>query len=210
MEEGKRKLLGPAEIIALIAGLGIIVYLGLKSGNSGIVSRTETVKVHEKPRNVQKAPKVFKEEGPDESVETMLTELADHFSDKSQKTKSAKSVEKRLPRDEAKFYDNVKKKESLSDKVKSTADWLRLLRNSQKTYSKVKSILGKSAQKPSDKVDPDNVNNNLKSKSSEEAFYRNLSESFGISQDDIKSFGKHGKTAISDWAEYIQENQKKD
>ena len=79
MEEAKRKLLGPIEIGALIIGLGIIAYLGYKNG--GVMTRTENVVVHEKPRDVQRKPSPFKEESRDESVEAMLNELADHFSD---------------------------------------------------------------------------------------------------------------------------------
>lgn len=212
MEEAKRKLLGPIEIGALIIGLGIIAYLGYKNG--GVVTRSENIVVHEKPREIQGKPSPYKGESKDESVETMLNELADHFSDTSQRSKkSAKKTTKatkKISRDEAKFYDKVKKKESLSDKVKSTADWLRVLRTSQKTYSKVRSILSETARKSPNSVNSDNISQNLKSDSSEQAFFQNISESFGISEKDIKAFSNSGKNAISDWAEYIQENQKKD
>ena len=212
MEEAKRKLLGPIEIGALIIGLGIIAYLGYKNG--GVVTRSENIVVHEKPREIQGKPSPYKGEPKDESVETMLNELADHFSDTSQRSKkSAKKTTKatkKISRDEAKFYDKVKKKESLSDKVKSTADWLRVLRTSQKTYSKVRSILSETARKSPNSVNSDNISQNLKSDSSEQAFFQNISESFGISEKDIKAFSNSGKNAISDWAEYIQENQKKD
>ncbi len=212
MEEAKRKLLGPIEIGALIIGLGIIAYLGYKNG--GVVTRSENIVVHEKPREIQGKPSPYKGESKDESVETMLNELADHFSDTSQRSKkSAKKTTKatkKISRDEAKFYDKVKKKESLSDKVKSTADWLRVLRTSQKTYSKVRSILSETARKSPNSVNSDNISQNLKSDSSEQAFFQNLSKSFGISEKDIKAFSNSGKNAISDWAEYIQENQKKD
>lgn len=209
MEEAKRKLLGPVEIVALIIGLGILAYLGFKNGV--VVTRSEQVVVHKKPRDVAKPPSPFKEAPRDESVEAMLHELADHFSDTSQRSKkSAKKTTKKIPKDEAKFYKKVKENESLSDKVKSTADWLRVLRTSQKTYSKVRSILGETARKSPNSVNPDNINQNLKSESSQEAFFRNLSESFNISEKDIKAFSNSGKNALSDWAEYIQENQKKD
>ncbi len=212
MEEAKRKLLGPIEIGALIIGLGIIAYLGYKNG--GVMTRTENVVVHEKPRDVQRKPSPFKEESRDESVEAMLNELADHFSDTSQRgkksAKNATKAPKNISKDEAKFYSKVKQKESLSDKVKSTADWLRVLRSSQKTYSKVRSILSQTARKSPDSVNSDNINQNLKTDSSEAAFFQKLSESFGISEKEIKAFSNSGKNAISDWAEYIQENQKKD
>jgi len=207
--EAKRKLLGPIEIVSLIIGLGIIAYLGFKNG--GVMTRTENVVVHEKPRDVQSKPSPFKEQSRDQSVEAMLHELADHFSDTSQRSKkTAKKATKTIPKDEAKFYEKVKQKESLSDKVKSTADWLRVLRTSQKTYSKVRSILGETARKAPNSVNSDNISQNLKSDSSQEAFFRNLSESFNISEKDIKAFSNTGKNAISDWAEYIQEKQKKD
>jgi len=212
MEEAKRKLLGPIEIIALIAGLGIIAYFGYTNG--GVVSRSENVIVHKKPREVQGQPSPFKEESADESVEAMLRELADHFSDTSQRSKksskSKETVTKKISKDEAKYYNKVRQKESLSERVKSTADWIRVLRTSQQTYSKVRSILSETSQKAPNSVDSDNVSQNLKTDSSQEAFFRNLSDSFGISEKDIKAFSNSGKNALSDWAEYIQENKKKD
>ncbi len=205
----KRSLLGPIEIVSIIAGLAILAYLGFKGGGK-IVDRKETVILHDKPRDVRKQPSVFKDEAPDQSVELMLQELADHFSDKSQtkksKTATAKPT-KQIPQDEAKFYEKIKKKESLSDKVKSTADWLKVLRSSQKTYSKVRDILNQTSDGT---TYTDDLNEALTDESATDAFYRNLSDSFGISKKDIETFGKKGKTAVSDWAEYIQENQKKD
>ena len=205
----KRSLLGPIEIVSIIAGLAILAYLGFKGGGK-VAERTETVIVHDKPRDVRKKPSVFKDEAPDQSVEIMLQELADHFSDKSQskqsKTATAQPT-KQIPQDEAKFYDRIKEKESLSDKVRSTADWLRVLRASQKTYSKVRDILNESSDGTSY---TDDLNEALQDESATDAFYRNLSDSFGISKKDIEAFGRKGKTAVSDWAEYIQENQKKE
>jgi hypothetical protein len=58
----------------------------------------------------------------------------------------------------------------------------------------------------SDNVNPNNIHSNLSSRSELDSFYKSLKNSFNLTDEQIRSFEKKNKHAVSDWASFIQKS----
>ncbi|MFK7806367.1 MAG: hypothetical protein AB8F74_01075 [Saprospiraceae bacterium] len=220
MEETPRKtsLVGPLELIMLILGLGIIAYIMLQDGDGGgkLMERTETIKILDNPSGSKEKARRYEPEN-EESVEALLQNLAEQFSEEEKNAGKSKSSQAKptygksadqLSKDEKKYYEDVRQKASIQDRIETARDWYRILSASQKTYAQVKDIFGETARLPEDKVNAENVNKELEKQGASDDFYKKLSESFQIDPEDVKAFGRTGKRALSDWAEFVQQESK--
>jgi len=217
-EPQRRPLLGPLELFMLILGLGIVAYVTLQPGGGRVLERTETVNILDQPNGPREKARRY-DAANEESVESILQNMAEQFSAESKPGRkdkpsapktTSKTTKKVLSKDEEKYYEDVRKKNSLTDQIESAKDWYRVLSASRQTYSKVKDIFGEAARLPEDKVNPDNLNQQLeKQGSSSSDFYQKLSESFQIDPEDIEAFGRTGQRALSDWADFVQKESKK-
>ena len=218
MEETPQKtsLVGPLELIMLIIGLGIIAYIMLQSrdGEGKLMERTETIQILDKPNGSSQRARRYEPEN-EESVEALLQNLAEQFSEEEKtnarsgenqtKPGYGKTTTEQLSRDEKKYYEQVRQKASIQDRIETARDWYRVLSASQKTYAQVKEIFGEATRLPEEQVNSDNVNKELEKQGTSDDFYKKLSESFQIAPEDIEAFGRTGKRALSDWAEFVEQ-----
>ena len=110
-----------------------------------------------------------------------------------------------LSEDERKYYKKVKEKNAFDEKIESAKDWWNVLNASAKTYGKVKDIFN---QAKGEEVEEENVGKMLEDARAANDFYKNLKNTFNISQEDAKNFTDKGAKAISEWVEFIEKNQK--
>jgi hypothetical protein len=201
----------------LILGLGIIAYVTLQSGGGKVMEQTETIKILDQPNGPKEKARRYNTSN-EESVESLLRSMAEQFSEEGKagsspkrrkETNTKKAPIKKLSSDEKKYYEGVRKKASFRDQIETAKDWYSILSTSQKTYSKVKEIFGEAARQPEEKVDPNNLNQQLKTAGSSADFYQKLSETFQIKAEDIEAFGRTGQRALSDWAEFVESESKK-
>lgn len=214
MEEApkRRSLLGPLEMVMLIVGLGIIAYVTFQSGGGKVMERSETIKILDKPNGSKEKARRY-EAADEESVEALLQNMAEQFSEeekgKSQvSTPPKKETSAIISADEKKYYEDVREKSSFSEQLETAKDWYQILSASQKTYSKVRSILSETTRQPEEKINTSNVSKELQTPEVSSDFYQKLSENFQIDQSDLEAFGRTGKRALSDWAEFVEEQSK--
>lgn len=222
-QNNKTSLLGPLELLMLIIGLAIIAYVTLQSGGGKVMERTETIKILDQPNGPKEKARRYNENN-EESVEALLHSMAEQFSEegKTKKTRTTTqdsgsnrssikpgSQPAAISSDEKKYYETVREKATIQEQIETAKDWYRILSTSQKTYSKVKEIFGEAARQPEEKVNPDNLNQQLKTSGSSADFYQKLSETFQIDPKDIEAFGRTGQRALSDWANFVQSESKK-
>ena len=141
----------------------------------------------------------------DAKTDDIVNELARTFS--NGKNESQKMRELGLSEDEKKYYKNVKEKNVLDEKIESAKDWWNVINTSAKTYGKVKDIF---KQVKGEEVEEENVGTMLEDAKSANDFYKNLKNTFNISEEDAKSFADKGAKAVSEWVEFVEKNQKKD
>ncbi len=209
MEEPKRKkLLGPLEWLMLLAGIGIIGYITFQKGGGNVMERSETIRILDKPNAPRQKARRYRDADREESVERLLQELADDFSseDDNRPILRKQSMKSKLSKDEEKYYKKVRDRATLTDKIESTKDWYRLLRASHQTYTKVREIVGEVSRQPEDRVNANDVKSDMKSQVAQNDFYQKLGETFRIDPQDIEAFGRTGRRALSDWADFVEQN----
>ncbi len=133
-------------------------------------------------------------------TDDVLGNLARAFS-KGRENTARQMKEMGLSDDEIKYYKEVKKEVSLTEKAKDAQDWFYVLKASASTYGKVKSLV----QDLGDRGDDENVNAMLEDNSTSSDFYKKLESTFNISKDEAEAFANLGKKKVSDWAKFIEE-----
>ncbi len=133
-------------------------------------------------------------------ADDVLGNLARAFS-KGRENTARQMKEMGLSDDEIKYYKEVKKEVSLTEKAKDAQDWFYVLKASASTYGKVKSLV----QDLGDRGDDENVNAMLEDNSTSSDFYKKLESTFNISKDEAEAFANLGKKKVSDWAKFIEE-----
>ena len=139
----------------------------------------------------------------DAKTDDIVNELARTFS--KGRNENQKMRELGLSEDERKYYKKVKEKNAFDEKIESAKDWWNVLNASAKTYGKVKDIFN---QAKGEEVEEENVGKMLEDARAANDFYKNLKNTFNISQEDAKNFTDKGAKAISEWVEFIEKNQK--
>jgi hypothetical protein len=210
--EAKKPFFGMPEIIMLFFGLSILAYILFQKGGGYVVKRSESIQILDQPNGPKEKARKY-EPGHEESVEAVLRNMAEQFSEeetnpKSTDDKATKKIDQQLSNDEKKYYEDLRQKNSIQDKIESAKDWYRILSASQKTYSKVREILGEAAHRPSENIDGENISQDLKNKEVSDEFYQRLSKTFNIAPEDLEAFGRSGKRALSDWASFVESKSK--
>ena len=208
----KKKLLGPLEWIMFFIAVGILGYIVLQKGGIHVIERAETTEIVDNPgaRDFQRKARPYKDARKDESVEAVLQELAAQFSEEkpAQRSTTRKMAEKGMSRDEMKFYKDVKNKYELSDQIKSAKDWFKVLKSANDTYRKLQNTFGDAAGQAPESVAPEDVELVLSNARSAKNVYSNLKKYFNISEEDAKEFAERGKRTLSEWARFVEDQQK--
>ena len=196
----KKKIFGPLEITIFIAAIGLLAYIGLKSGGGSIIEKTESLEITNNPKGSAE-PKIRKDQpSEDESVEAVLRQISDQFSGETGDYQEQKKKEKEvMSADERAFLEEVKEKNPDKD---STTDWFSILRASHKTYTKVKSAFESAGI---DVKAAENLTSSLANEVAAKAVYSKLEETFGIPEKEAKAFAEKGEKALSDWAWFVEE-----
>ena len=208
----KRKLLGPLEWTMFVLAICILGYIVLQKGGIHVIEQSATTEIVDNPgsSDFRQKKRPYRERKTDESVEAVLKELAVQFSAKEEahiKT-TQKMEEKGMSRDEVKYYKGVKKKYEAFDKIKDAKDWFKVLKSANDTYRKLQSTFGKAAGQSPEAVASTDVESVLNNARSAKDVYANLKNYFGISEEDAKAFAERGKRTLSDWAQFVEEQQK--
>ncbi len=209
MTEEKRRLLGPIEKLVLVLAVLLIAYVVYKNDDINFVERSESVQIIDKPHAGKAAKtRVYRPEESDARVEAALEQLARQFSGEST-TATSNWEQMGLSEDEGYYYEQVKKRNDWDTSIKRAGDWLTLLRASHKTYSQLQSVFSDVIGKPKEEIAADDVNFLMKNERSAEHVYSRIEQIFNIPKSDIQSFADKGRRAVSDWADFIENNQSK-
>lgn len=201
-DQPRKKIMGRFEWFSLIVAMGIIGYIVLAKFGIHVVEQTESIEIVDKPSRNKNARNVRQYEGvtkhSDTEVEYMLREVAAQFSNGKNEVSTDLHG---LSRDELKYLNEVKKKNSSYDSSYSTRDWFSILQTSYSTYSKLKSIFNE----PTNAAD---IKKEMKDKERANTIYDQLSNVFNISKEEAKSFARKGGESLSDWASFVEENRR--
>lgn len=212
MSEPKKKLIGPLELSVLLATLVLIAYILLKSNGGKVYERAHSTQITDNP-TIGKKGKQTRDYSPsdnEESVELILQQLSENFTDKNADIEKEELWEENaVSSDELDFFKDVKKRYSEQDEIRNPADWLSILKASHKTYSKLKSVFEEAgdSKKP---VKEDNVSSLLENAIVANMIYSRLEEDFNIPKEEAKAFANKGKKALSEWAKFVEEQSKKE
>lgn len=217
-EPKKRKLLSPFEWGVFFIAIGIIAYvvIGHGDGKFSPMERSETIEIIDRPHAKGKHQKARPYEGKyaDESVEAVLKELATQFSNENtapeQTRKSAlvSKKQKSISKEELKYYDDLKKNEKISEKIRNAGDWFRTLKSAHRTYQKFQSIVSEASGQAPEELEKEGLHSALNDTQSAQNIYTEMREMFNISEEQSREFARRGKKTLSDWAQFIEENQK--
>lgn len=205
----KKKILGPIEIISLLAAIMLIAYITFKAGGGKLTERTETVQITDNPQFEDNHTQIRKYHDPkqEESVEEILRKISDQFGkDKVVRSDETILENSDVSEDEMKFLKNVKRDKQTQARD-DTIDWFAVINSSRKTYSKVKSVFESAG------VDLSNaeigIASALVNEAAERTVYSKMESVFGIPEEKAKNFAKKGQNAVSDWARFVNNNTKK-
>jgi len=208
--ESKRKIIGPIEMVVLAIALGLIAYILLKSSGGNVYESTENIQIVDNPDEKGRGGQIRNYEMQDEDrVEVILQQLSENYVDENNAiSKERLNPDKLIPEDEMAYLEEVKKKHKEEETSISPSDWFAILQTSHKTYNKIKTVFedADSSGKP---VEGDNVSNMLENAIVAKSVYSKIEELFNIPEEDAKAFAEQGKKAVSDWAEFIEQNESK-
>ena len=198
--------------------LGLVLFFGygiFQKGGFTVMERTEEVEILDN-REVSKSYKKLEREelqsrgtmvrNPSMSSDDVAGKLARTFSKGNSNSTNTKR-ELGLREDEVNFYEEVKNENTLESKVQDARTWFSILKTSATTYAKVKSFVDDLGGEPVSETD---VNELLQKSDSSDDFYNALEKSFGISPAEAKLFSSMGKKKISDWANFIEDKNRKE
>jgi len=207
--EPKRKIIGPLELGVLVIALGLIAYILLKSSGGNVYERSEKTQIVDNP-SVEERKKQIRnyEMQDDDRVEVILQQLSEHYTDNTPAPVESINEEKAISEDEMNFFEDVKKRKAQDTNTISPSDWLAILQTSHKTYKKIKSVF-EDADASGKPVKEDNVSRLLQNELVANTVYSRIEELFGIPEAEVKNFADQGKKAVSDWAEFVEENESK-
>ena len=205
MSESKKKIFGPIEIFAFLATVALLAYIGLKSGGGSIVERTESVELIEDRSRIggSQENRKYRQDN-EESVETILRQIADQYSGKPVKKAKVQQQMKaaKMSEDELEYLEKVKQ-EKKKENTDQSIDWFAVLKTSHKTYKNVKSAFQKAGIDV--ETAEDNVTSKLVNEVAARSFYAQIEELFDIPEKETRAFAEKGEKAVSDWARFVEE-----
>lgn len=212
----KKKLLSSFEWLMFIIAVGIIGYImyDKNDGNFSIMEKTESIEIVDNPHasKARQKKRVYQNEAQDESVEAVLRELAEEFSnEKSSSTRSAKtnlSDQQQISAEEREYMEDLKSNEKISDKIRNATDWFNTLKSAHTTYQKLQSVFSEASGQAPDEIEKEGLESLWENAENAETIFSNLSKTFNISEEQSRDFARRGKQTLSDWAQFIEENQK--
>ncbi len=212
----KRKLLSPFEWIIFFIAIGILGYIVLDKdgGDFSIMKRTETIEIIDQPHAEGSKSKARPYTGKysDDSVESVLKELADQFSEEKSTKKSGSTlvVEETtatISKEELKLYEELKQNDKISDKIRSAGDWFKTLKSAHNTYQKLRSVFSEASGEAPEALEEDGLESIWENAKRAENIYSELEKTFNISEEQSREFARRGKKTLSDWAKFIEESQ---
>lgn len=206
----ERKIFSLKELVIFLVALLVIAYIILKTSGGSVYEREETTQVTQNPSTVggktQSRNYVMKDE---ERVEVILQQLSEQLSDKNiADPKEGIDYEEVIPDDEMSYLEKLREKHKSQEKTSNPADWLAILQASHQTYSKIRSIFEES-DPSGKKLRESNITKTLENAAASRLIYSKIEEVFGIPQEDARQFAEKGKKAVSDWAEFVEQNKQK-
>lgn len=207
----ERKIIGPMELVILLVALLLIAYIVLKSNGGNVYERNENVQIVDNPEEEggKKQIRNFEMQNEDR-VEVILQQLSEHYVDENNTTPKDRLIpDKAISDDEMNYLEEVKEKhKQQEDTSLNPSDWYSILKTSHKTYNKIKSVF-EDADASGKAVKEDNVSKMLENAIVANTIYSKIEELFQIPEEDAKAFAKQGKKAVSDWAQFVEQNQSK-
>lgn len=209
--EGKKKILGPIEWFGLLLGLALLGYIVLGKNGCKVYERSEETKFIDPARSHQLTPADRSKSATDKEVDQMLEEIAMAFGDPGNPDfrsldQIATQHKGQMSSEEIGFYDKIRKEYQVDEKVRSTADWLKLLRASRNTYLKVKDLFEELSPEQNGQAIPEKV---LENEAASADFYQRIQQNYGLSREDIDDFAQKGKQSLEDWAVFLSRQAEK-
>lgn len=205
MIEEKKKILGPIEWFALLAGLGILGYITLNQAGYKLVERSVEVEFIDPAKTNQLKAPGKKQSKTEKKVDRMLADMAATF--KRNATGDSEDLRKEtiqqkwgLSEHEAGFYNKLRQSVGENDKLKTATDWFQLLHASRRTYDQLQNLVETLSPEQHNGANPEDILNN---ESSQKDFYAQLKDWYNISLSDLEAFAARGENSIEDWATYL-------
>ena len=207
-QKNKKSILTWFEKAVFLLAVGIILFLVFQRGGYKLAEKSEEITIVDNPTqaNREQKKRVYTPKPSDEeqSVDDMLGEIAKEFSnDNNIETNKINQLD--LPKDEVEYLQEVKTQHEMDKTLQSAKDWFQVLKTSHQTYSKVKSLFESVDKKAVQKNKLDQL---LKDQKDANEIYNKMEELFGITPEQVTSFARKGERALSDWAEFVEEEKK--
>lgn len=201
----KKKRISGGEKILFLLAVAVLLLVVFRKGNNPLFERSDEAYVLDKPHQSEgvKKIKTYSTEEEDPRVNAVLVSIAERFS--SNEPIGEEAAEWGLSSDEKAYYDKVKAEHELDDAVRNIKDWYHILKASSETYARVKSLFSQLDRRAVEKNQLDRIMNNQKDA---QEVYRKMQEWFGISPSEAQAFARSGKKALSDWAKFVEEQEK--
>ena len=104
--------------------------------------------------------------------------------------------------------EEIKDNEKISDKIRNAADWFTTLKSAHDTYQKLQSVFSEASGQAPNEIEKEGLESIWENAADAEAIFSQLRKTFNISEAQSREFARRGQQTLSDWAQFIEENQK--
>lgn len=198
-----KKILGPVELITLVAVVAILGYILFKQGGCNVMQRAEGTEMIENPGGASWKEYRYKKEGKSsKTANQMLRNIANQFAER--KTPDWRSFQRKgLSAQEVKFYKKIQIQ--YNDRIYNDKDWFPFLKEAKEIFGQLSEILTDISGQPAETLQPHDLERIVSKSNTADDFYKKLRQVFKISSADATSFAQSGEHEVSDWAIYILE-----
>jgi len=207
VEEKRKKILGPLEVITFLAGIGLVLFITVRNGGCQILQRTESTELINNPgsNDWQETRRPYKPERK-ESVDKTLSQIAEQFS-ANQPTYRSDLQKKGISEEEISFYDQLKNK--YGSQVSNAKSWYQILKTAQSTYQQMDRIFSSVSGQPAETLRPDDLQQLFDDPRQAATLLRQFQEAFDVSPASVEQFARQGSHRLSEWARFFEGEQGK-
>ncbi|MEM8906636.1 MAG: hypothetical protein AAGD05_02215, partial [Bacteroidota bacterium] len=124
-----------------------------------------------------------------------------------QQLNTAQYAADEISRSELNYYQDLQQNEKITSQLKDAKDWLTTLKSAHQTYQKLQSVLSEASGQAPEEIEQEGLESIWQNAQNVDYIYSELQKRFDIPEAQSREFARRGRKTLSDWAQFIEENQ---
>lgn len=201
----KKRLMRPYEKFLAFVSVLILGYFILQSFGINIVEHEGvTTKMQRPGARYEGSKEVYQDAALEQRVQDRLEILARQFAAESDGRARVERQDLQADgwsKDEAAYFEGVKERSRLGEKLETARDWYRLLRASQQTYEKVRQLFATTGKE--EVISPQHISQILSDEQLRSSIFDQMQHQFAIPTAQSARFAKEGRYHLNEWADFV-------